>query len=386
MTLRSSSQGQDHVDAVNAMAESRARLSTWVALSEAFVLLLARSGVNEWMYGPPHAAFRLLTERLNAVPVPGEGPWPETTGAQIVAAMNRTARNSSGDFLDDEVAASTPEGARLVARAKRALPVVSSYESILMADNNNEVQDDFHATWARINAWRAADRSPKALAKAGTAEQKAPAAVSEDEVTLLLERIERELPRSSWPRWPGGWPEEIEAAVLDSVFSGRAKYGSQTTGVRAVVKRFRYHRQRAIDDLRVLARYVEDPGDLSRILGNRQQLGGRAKSETAAAAASALLGAGVRHAIDVTGSDEERKAWCSVKGLADVTWSYFLMLLGVPGVKADVMVRRFVDAAVGRTTSAPEAKELVEAVAERLDVSATDLDHAIWSWQRAQED
>lgn len=43
------------------------------------------------------------------------------------------------------------------------------------------------------------------------------------------------------PVWPGGWPGQIEAALLDAVFSIRARYGSPTTGVRAVVSRWREH-------------------------------------------------------------------------------------------------------------------------------------------------
>lgn len=204
-----------------------------------------------------------------------------------------------------------------------------------------------------------------------------------DDIGSLVERISRELPMSSWPPWPGGWPGELEAAALDSVFSVRARYGGPTTGIRAVVGRWRAHRNEPLDDLSVLAGFAVNTDDLVAILGNRQRLsGGLTKAGGVAAAASALVGLGVRHASDVTGSDTERDAWCSVKGLSEVTWSYVLMLLGVPGVKADVMVRRFVGAAIGRRPSAAEARSLVLAAADHLNVDATDLDHAIWSWQR----
>lgn len=39
------------------------------------------------------------------------------------------------------------------------------------------------------------------------------------------------------PGCPGGWPGQIEAALLDAVFSIQARYGGPTTGVRGVVAR-----------------------------------------------------------------------------------------------------------------------------------------------------
>lgn len=206
-----------------------------------------------------------------------------------------------------------------------------------------------------------------------------------DEVRALADRITRDVPRSSWPSWPGGWQGEIEAAVLDSVFSIRARYGSPTSGVRGVVARWRAHRGQRLDDLGVLAKFSAQPDELAVILDNRQRLsGGLTKSAAAAAAASALVAAGVRHASDAAGSDAEQAAWCSVKGLSEVTWSYVLVLLGVPGVKADVMIRRFVGGAIGRHPTAAEARTLLLEAAERIDVNPTELDHAIWAWQRGR--
>lgn len=55
--------------------------------------------------------------------------------------------------------------------------------------------------------------------------------------------------------WPGGWPDEIEAALIDAVFSVRARYGSRErkTGVFGAVTRWRDHRAASANDLRVLA-------------------------------------------------------------------------------------------------------------------------------------
>src|SRR3954454_24846123 len=55
--------------------------------------------------------------------------------------------------------------------------------------------------------------------------------------------------------WPGGWPGEVEAALIDAVFSVRARYGNRTsgTGVYGAVTRWRAHRTVPADDLAALA-------------------------------------------------------------------------------------------------------------------------------------
>lgn len=110
------------------------------------------------------------------------------------------------------------------------------------------------------------------------------------------------------------------------------------------------------------------------------------KAEAVAKAAHRLIAAGAPSSkqFDVT-SDEQRRAYVGVSGLGHVTWAYLGMLLGQPGVKADTMIRRFVSAAVGRpTVDAARARELIEATAVQMDVLPTDLDHAIWSYQRGR--
>lgn len=60
------------------------------------------------------------------------------------------------------------------------------------------------------------------------------------------------------------------------------------------------------------------------------------------------------------------------------------MLAGVPGVKADRMVIRYVERAVGATPGhlgASDAAALVRAVAELTGRNITHLDHAIWRFE-----
>lgn len=207
-----------------------------------------------------------------------------------------------------------------------------------------------------------------------------------DDVRRLVDRINQEFPEPEWPPRREGWPGQIELAILDSIFSLRARYGGPTTGVRGLVQSWRDHRNvAACDDVELLSAYVDRADELAGILSNRQVLsGGHLKALGAAEVAKALAGVGVRHASDVTGDDEQRQAWTSVTGLGWVSWSYFLMLLGNPGVKADVMVTRFVATTLGRRISPAEAHAIVTAAAPSFTSDLTALDQAIWSWQRSQ--
>jgi hypothetical protein len=183
--------------------------------------------------------------------------------------------------------------------------------------------------------------------------------------------------------WPGGWPGEIEAALLDAVFSARARYGSRTkgSGVFGVVTRWREEQGGRADDLHRLA--SADEAELRRITNNGR-LSGRSKAAVVIDAAGALVGAGVVHAEDLPARmSDARAAYLSVKGCGPVTWSYFRMLLGFEDVKPDTWVMRFVRDAAPGVASTEAARELVHEVAALMGVSPTDLDHAIWRYQRA---
>lgn len=60
------------------------------------------------------------------------------------------------------------------------------------------------------------------------------------------------------------------------------------------------------------------------------------------------MSAGVVHAQNFLDADSEamKRIYTSVSGLGWVTFEYFSKLLGVPGVKVDTMIARFVDSAL----------------------------------------
>ncbi|KAA8719185.1 heme peroxidase [Corynebacterium spheniscorum] len=83
------------------------------------------------------------------------------------------------------------------------------------------------------------------------------------------------------------------------------------------------------------------------------------------------------------------KEWLAITGQSSgLNWNYFLMLVGIPGVKADRMVIRFVTETLGRPkeVSSKEASRLVEAVADDLNLNYIQLDHTIWRCQSPTRD
>lgn len=208
--------------------------------------------------------------------------------------------------------------------------------------------------------------------------------VNQSDIEKLSESIKADL-GADWAQYPGGWPHQIEAALVDAVLTIRARYGKEDTGVRAAVGRWRRYRQvDRLDDLTHLAQ--QDPEVLANTLENHQKLnGGTLKSAAIIEAAQNFTAVGVVNAADVDpDSAEHRLAYTSVRGLGMVTWSYLTMLLGTPGIKADTWITRYVEGSLGRSANSAESRRLLLEVAARFGVDPTALDHAIWSYIRSR--
>lgn len=195
---------------------------------------------------------------------------------------------------------------------------------------------------------------------------------------------------------PPGWRDQVNCALIDAVFSARARYGTADTGVRQTVKRWATD-GRPSDDLTALAAYDDKPADLAELLDNRQHVPGgwSTKAAAVARAASQLIKIDVTSARDVVEAGDERfmeikSAVTSVKGIGEVTFTYFGMLLGRPDVKADLHIRRFVTNAlagpIGTSTdgivSPHRARMLLNKAARSIGVDPITLDHAVWRAQR----
>jgi hypothetical protein len=103
-------------------------------------------------------------------------------------------------------------------------------------------------------------------------------------------------------------------------------------------------------------------------------------------AAWALRQEGINVASHITAGNAAmvKLALRSVPGIGYATASYFLMLLGAPGVKPDRMIHRFLEDATGHPFTNAHAEQVLRRVAELLGVQPHEVDHAIWSFQRSR--
>lgn len=215
---------------------------------------------------------------------------------------------------------------------------------------------------------------------------------SPEEIEAVRAHVAQSLPpKDDWFGFPG-WRDQIEAALIDAVFSAQARYGTETTGVRAVVARWEASQPgRSLDSLDALLGVTAR--EFRVILANDQRVPGTAKDRMLKAdavreVAKALTAIGVRGSKDFLKRVEDdetqlKAAFTSPPGVGPVTFSYCCMLLGHADIKADTMIRRFVADAVKR----PEvptgfARDALRTLADQLETDPIALDHAIWRWQR----
>ncbi|MEH0841075.1 hypothetical protein V6U81_01600 [Micromonospora sp. CPCC 205711] len=205
-------------------------------------------------------------------------------------------------------------------------------------------------------------------------------------------------PADAWRPAPSGYPDSLALCILDAIWSMGVRYGA----VENVVRRYRdvrragggdVDRDGASDLLRCIET-LHGADAFAERLRNRQRVSTHAnavrKAEAVHRAAQALCQAGVETVEDLraatTSPDEARVKglWLALPGQGSgISWHYLLMLAGLPGVKPDRMICRFVGRALGRKRVPPaEAACLVKRAAVLLDVSPTRLDHEIWRYER----
>lgn len=210
---------------------------------------------------------------------------------------------------------------------------------------------------------------------------------AQPDVNALVKTI-AQLDNELFHAYRGGWPNDVGAALVDAVYSIQAQYDSDhpDRGVLNRVKKLRAEHPAVTDDLSALVALGES--DLKAIMGDGRTAQ-RYKSECVIEAAERFLALEppVKSSTDFTTErvKELKQAYTSVRGLGHVTFDYLAMHLGVPGVKADTLLTRFVARyAYGdekRKLSSQEVIELVKCaweVDQRGAENITHFEHALW--------
>lgn len=221
-------------------------------------------------------------------------------------------------------------------------------------------------------------------------------------VEVLAAAVERDLGTDP-SRWfhPPGY-ESVALAVLDSIYST----GNRYAGVIHALNRYRTSRRAegddpdqdgAIDLVAAVDRWGGTGGLVERTNRWRTstKAGAPSKAEAAYGAATILADHGldsvaqVREALGTRDKQHEspvKTRWLALPGQrSGLTWTYFLMLCGVPGVKADRMVVSYVSRAFGQSASPEAARSLVCELARTQGIDEIVLDHAIWRLESARE-
>lgn len=208
---------------------------------------------------------------------------------------------------------------------------------------------------------------------------------------------ERLKPSAEWEPFEG-YPGSLALCVLDAIWSVNARYPI----TRGVIQRYRNQRRWRgnpdRDGLPELLAVCETLGGVDSFIdtiGTRNRVstqpGAIRKGEAVFRAATELHSLGVDTTEQFCRADgtplgeQVRAAWCAIPGQrSGVSWRYLRMLAGLPDVKPDRMVIRFLASALGVDESridADRAVALVQAAAEHFGVDQRALDHEIWQYQ-----
>ena len=202
-------------------------------------------------------------------------------------------------------------------------------------------------------------------------------------------------PASTWPKWREGWRDRADLALLDAVYSTRQRY--ETTVLPRIKEWESLFPAARYSDLEYLA--VIDEFEIRKVFGGNVLPGvripglrtGRKKSEGVKEIAQRLCSPEVglksaqqiRDAVSKDGLNHVERLLQETKGVGPATSRYFLMLIGVDGVKVDSLLGSWVRTQMGNSDlKNEEITELVSRVAiEKFGRKATDLDYAIWNYE-----
>ena len=208
---------------------------------------------------------------------------------------------------------------------------------------------------------------------------------------------ERLGPPSDWKPFPG-YPNSLALSVLDAIWSINARYVITRGVIERYVVRRRWQGDPEEDGLPELLAFYEAMGGVDHFIdevGTRNRVstqpGAVRKGDAVHRAAVALHDLGIdtaaqfREADGSTLGDQAKQAWLDIPGQGSgISWRYLRMLTGLPDVKPDRMVLRFVAGVLDVEESAvglDQAVGLVEATAQRFDIDPPALDHEIWEYQ-----
>lgn len=197
---------------------------------------------------------------------------------------------------------------------------------------------------------------------------------------------------------PEGYPGSLALCIIDAIYST----GSHYTSVTNVVDRYRAGGGSA-DGAAALLHSIDTAGGprgwaeavTHNVKPAHTRAGAPLKADVVEQAARLMVGLSIDTVPDLVDAVSRKpqdnpvhNGWKKLPSQSSgVTYNYLLILAGLPSVKPDRMVLRFLAEALDRTDSlgAAEAVELVFSAAQTLGISARTLDHVVWRYASGRE-
>lgn len=215
-------------------------------------------------------------------------------------------------------------------------------------------------------------------------------AVTPQQVDTLVEYCKSHLGEQEVWATPEGYPDSLALCIIDAIYST----GSHYTSVTNVIDRYRAKHGKT-DGAAALLDSIKAAGGArewaSSVASNLKpahtRSGAPLKADIIEQAAQLMVSQGIDTVDDlverVSASPQDNPVHSGWKKLpsqsSGVTYNYLLILAGLPSVKPDRMVLRFLARALGTTDiSTQQAVDLISAAADSLSVSPRTLDHVVW--------
>jgi len=215
--------------------------------------------------------------------------------------------------------------------------------------------------------------------------------ITQDEVHTLVKYCEDNLGDKTLWQTPEGYPDSLALCIIDSLYSTGSHYSS-VVNVVTKYKTTEGTSHGAQDLLGSIEKAGGPRGWAQNVVGNLKPAhtkpSAMLKAEIIERAARLMVDLGIDTVQDlrttVEASPQDNPVHTGWKKLpsqsSGVTYNYLLILAGMPSVKPDRMVLRFLATALGADTdlSFARAVELIQTAADELEVSSRTLDHIIW--------
>lgn len=215
--------------------------------------------------------------------------------------------------------------------------------------------------------------------------------ITQDEVDTLVEYCENNLGDKTLWQTPEGYPDSLALCIIDSLYST----GSHYTSVVNVIIKYK-NTEGTSHGAQDLLESIQKAGGprswaqnvVSNLKPAHTKPRALLKAEVIKRAAQLMVDLEIDTVEDLSAAVEAapqdnpvHAGWKKLPSQSSgVTYNYLLILAGMPSVKPDRMVLRFLAAALGEgpDISLGRAVALIEATAEELQVGSRTLDHIVW--------